>query len=152
MMDEIARPTFASPPFEQEIRRIDDTLKLLSSQINAKKPWHRDVSSIVSLTALAISILTTIFTAIHGYFQQIEADKLQLHSVLTQINAVATQAEEMRLKYPNPYSLGRMFAAQNDNLTKQAYSLVVSLGNAASVTDINLVTLALQNVGQAPLA
>lgn len=152
MMDDIAQSR-DDPALEQEIRRLDQMFKLLSAQVNAKKPWYRDVSSIVSLAAFIISVLTTIFAGVHGYFQQIDANKSQLHTVLSQINALQLQAAEMNFKYPAQSStLGQIFYAQSDILAKEGYSLVTSLGRYASATDVDLVALVLQNIGQVALA
>lgn len=131
---------------DMEIRHLNEKVTLLSAAVFQKKPWYRDVSSIVSLAAFVISLTTTIFAAFHESRQDLENKKNELRVVLNQITTTNIQSVEVMQKYEGTPFLAEITSilnGQNAFAAKQAYSIVVSMGSAATVEDLQSTASAL---------
>ena len=138
---------------DSEIRRLDEKIALLTAAMYAKKPWYRDISTLISVSAFLISVLSTTFSLIHGYLQDIDTKRNELHAALREFNATNLHLEEANLKYPgNAGPILQISFAQNTLLAKKAYSLARSLGSSATGTDLVGAAIALRNMGQDGLA
>jgi hypothetical protein len=143
----------ATASTDPEIRRLDEKVALLTAAMYAKKPWYHDISTLISISAFLISVLSTVFSLIHGYFRDIDARRNELHQALREFHASNLQFEEANLKYPsNAGPILRISFAQNTLLAKKAYSLARSLGRSATGTDLVGAATALRVMGQDGLA
>jgi hypothetical protein len=138
---------------DPEIRRLDEKIALLTAAMYAKKPWYRDISTLISVSAFLISVLSTTFSLIHGYLQDIDTKRNELHAAFREFNATNLQVEEAKLKYPGQAGdILRIAFAQNALLAKKTYSLARSLGSSATGTDLVGAAIALRYMGQDGLA
>jgi tetratricopeptide (TPR) repeat protein len=128
-------------------REIDE---LQIAAMNDRKPWYRNISTLLSIIALLFSFGTTLVSYRRTEAQDIQAQRADLRSMLQRLAALPKENFEVTLQHAdNPTavaSLAGYVNQENAMLARQAAELARTLPpSKVSATEFYAVGLALQN-------
>jgi hypothetical protein len=110
-------------------REIDALQIAVTSQ--KKKPWYKDISTILSVVALIFSFSTTYVSYRRTEAQDIQSTRQELRGLLQRLAALPKENVENSLKYPHDPGqvgyLGSMIVQEDAILARQAAELARKL-------------------------
>ena len=130
------------------MKREVDALQIAMSE--RKKPWFKNVSTLLSIIALLFSFGTTFVSYRRTENQDVEGTRQELRGLLQRLAALPKENVDIRIKYANdPGSMnivGGLINQENELLARQAAELTNKLPvNLVSSTEYYAIALALQN-------
>lgn len=128
-------------------REIDGLQIAITSQ---KKPWYKDISTLISVLALAFSFGTTMVSYRRTQVQDIESSRQELRAMLRRLTAIPREMLDTRKRYGNDQSailgISQMYNQENAMLARQAAEISKSLPpKVVSATEYSEIALSLQN-------
>jgi hypothetical protein len=120
----------------QELRGQIDTMKreldgLQVAFVSRKKPWFRDVSTLIAVLALAFSFGTTFVSYRRTEGQDLQASRQELRGILQTTNAIPREIVQASKKYaPDQTTIAEltgMYNQENVILTRQAAEIARKL-------------------------
>jgi tetratricopeptide (TPR) repeat protein len=106
----------------ETMKREIDGLQIIAT--NIKKPWYRDISTLISVLALVFSFGTTVVSLHRAQLQDIQAARQELRVLLLRISAIPRENLEAQKKYADDASarqaISQLYNAENTMLVRQA--------------------------------
>lgn len=111
------------------INILDDEIKRVNAKLEAKKPWYREVSSIVAVLALLFSFGTTMVSFSKAKDQEYIAARIELRSVMERLADIPRRHIEIFEKYNKDSTdlvtqLAVQLNTENLSLSNQAYAII----------------------------
>jgi len=121
---------------EQELNNLKDQVSTIKREVDAlqieilssKKPWYRQVTTIIAIGALLFSFGTTIVAYYRTSTQDLLASRTELRSLLSELSTIPEQHFQMQKNYQDEPQISSELSAQfntrNLRLSKQAAAVI----------------------------
>jgi hypothetical protein len=118
--------------------------------IQKKKPWYRDVSTLLAVLALAFSFGTTLVSYLRTEAQDIQASRQELRGILQRLSAIPRENLEASKKYagdPNAIAgIAQLYNQETTMLARQAAEIAKKLPKGlVSATEYYEIAMGLQS-------
>ncbi|AXA44627.1 hypothetical protein [Rhizobium leguminosarum] len=127
---------------------IESKLELLTAA-KPDKPWYKQPGILISLSAFIISLATTGYSTYRAIRQDVEATRVQLQVLVSQLNSAGLQQVELNEKYKNNAQLlsvvNSALSAQSAVVARKASAVATKLGDEAAPLDLEIIARSLQN-------
>jgi hypothetical protein len=115
-----------------------------------KGPWYRDISTIISVTALAFSFGTTFVSYHRTEMQDIQASRQELRGILQRLSAIPRENLEAAKRYAGDQSsiagVSQLYNQESTMLSRQAAEIAKRLPkNLVSGTEYYAIAVAFQS-------
>jgi hypothetical protein len=115
-----------------------------------KGPWYRDMSTVISITALAFSFGTTFVSYHRTEMQDIQASRQELRGILQRLSAIPRENLEAAKRYAGDQSsiagVSQLYNQECTMLSRQAAEIVKRLPkNLVSGTEYYAIAIAFQS-------
>jgi tetratricopeptide (TPR) repeat protein len=138
---------------ERLIARLDLTDKqvadLQMDQVQSKKHWYQDISTLVALFAFLFSLGTTVFSYQQAKQAKIHDARTELRSLIQRLSALPKENLQAQQAYQNnPSAAGQisgLIQQENAFLAKQAAEVMTSIPDQVTSSEYILVANALLN-------
>lgn len=157
-MDAGNTPPVMTPAADERLGQLGSDLVTLKQEVdglqiiatNQKKPWYRDVSTIISVLALLFSFGTTAVSLHRTKAQDVQNSRQELRTLLQRLSAIPRENFEAGKRYETDANaraaLGTLYAQENALLARQAAEIAGKLPpDVVSATEFYEVAVALQS-------
>lgn len=136
---------------ELEVRgREIDTLQAAETRRN--KPWWRDTTTLVSVGALALTVLTVFLSRVDAGRTDDAAKRDRLTNMIQRITGLQRENAELQTKYPaNWQTVASVLNTDRVILTRQAGELIKQIPDLVNATEYYAVGLELSRSGETAL-
>lgn len=143
----------AAPPLEDEIRRMKAEVDALQVHAMAEdRPWYLQMSALVSIFALAVSIFSAWASYDLAKRQNLREDRAELRELLQRLHAMPRENIELLVKYRDQplvaNQLSSVLNSENAALSTQALGIIDRIPDAVTSSERLAVAGALQNSGR----
>jgi hypothetical protein len=134
-----------------ELSKIRDEVNSIQNHIlNSAKPWYKNISTIISLSALAFSLLTSYLASKREDSQDIQNNRQDLRVILQRLASLPIQNTEMSIKYKSDpitfATISGFINQENSFLVQQATEIVTKLPkNQVTAAELHAIAMALTN-------
>lgn len=100
------------------IGRLDrQVADLQADQVQSRRPWYRDIATIISLLAFTFAVATTVFSYVQASQQRVRDLRAELRSLLARQAEIARENMELPFRYPNAAAIAQTLsgALQSEN-------------------------------------
>tara|TARA_B100001964_G_scaffold217328_1_gene257289 strand:- start:769 stop:1581 length:813 start_codon:yes stop_codon:yes gene_type:complete len=136
---------------------LENQVALLKKEVDAlqvesmssKKPWYREVVTLVAFAALLFSFGTTAVSYYRTALQDIRASRIELGKLIKEITSIPEKHTKMLINFKEPLTIAELSAQLNNRnlvLAKQAASVIEKIENSTfgrgSVLDVEYTAVA----------
>ena len=116
----------------------------------SNQPWYRNISTVISVTALAFSFGTTFVSYHRTRLQDIQASRAELRGILQRLSAIPREMLEATKKYLGDANaiqgVSQLYNQESTMLSRQASEIVKRLPSGlVSATEYYAIAIAFQN-------
>ncbi len=142
---------------DERLNSLEDQVVLLKREVDAlqiesmssKKPWYREVVTLVAFAALLFSFGTTAVSYYRTALQDVRASRLELRELIKEITSIPEKHAKMLINFKEPLTIAELSAQLNNRnlvLAKQAASVIEKIENSTfgrgSVLDVEYTAVA----------
>lgn len=116
--------------------------------VQAKKPWYRDASVIISIAVFLFSLSTTLFTQRQVEEQQRQSDRAELRGLIQRLSEIPREKIEYDREFTDAGArahLEGLLQAENAMIARQAAEIMDRLPGGVSASEYSLVGYAMVN-------
>lgn len=121
---------------------------LQMDSVQAKKPWHRDASVVISIVVFLFSLATTFFSQRQLDEQRRQSARAELRGLIQRISELPRMNIEYSREFTDAVALANLnglLQAENAMIARQAAEIMDRLPGDVSASELSLVALAMTN-------
>jgi hypothetical protein len=121
---------------------------LQMDQVQARRPWFRDLPILISLFAFLFSFGTTVFSYMQAREQEIHNARVELRGLLQRLSALPKENIEVTHAYTDSFAIGQLsglLQQENALLAKQAAEVMKAIPDRVTSSEYILVATAFNN-------
>lgn len=140
------------PSLTTRVEVLQAKVDVLQKASEAKNSWYATPSTLISVVALVVSVVTTIFNQLETSYRERYAERIELSTIIQRMLAAPREALEANEKYKESApivagSIGESLGQENEVLVNRALRIVQEIPDRVSPAEYLTIAEFLANLG-----